>query len=219
MGANPYLNDDDDADILSPSTSEVAQSESGRKKLTIRGVEGEALPEDLKNAISNYVDTENTDFGVVVGQGLPVEFRSVAWIFDYFCEYSRTKTDGPVMLAVAEVLDQMSDGRVSMLARLYEAERRIMWTQGVKRVLNVFITGDIFKGSNNPYLGEITMYFETYGDVINFIYDTAVNEYRALSAKVGKEPDEEFIQTGILSERSLLKAMTMGYPYAQRDTD
>jgi hypothetical protein len=207
---DPLYSDDDD---LLEEQYERKRQAAERKSLNIRGPGGEKLPDELNQALADYIDNTRASAEAVT----PIEFRATASMLDYFSRMDSFLRPGPAMLAMCEILDEMTEGYFYTLVRYHETRRVIMWTKNniasVRQIMSII---DI-AAEHATYIKEIWLFFDIYLDYLYFTYESAVAMYRELSEWCGKEVDETFIETGYVSERSYWERAVFGSPLAYKD--
>lgn len=212
MSINPIYAGDDDDDLLEEQYERKRKS-AERKSLDIRGPGGEKLPDELNQALSEYIDNTRASAEAAT----PIEFRAAASMLDYFSKMEYFLKPGPAMLAMCELLDEITEGYFTTLMRYHESRRTIMWTKrnitGVRQLMSIIELA----APSATYIKEIYLFFDIYLDYVYFTYESAVADYRELSEWVGKEVDENFIETGYVSERSAFERAVFGSPLAYKD--
>lgn len=207
----PILSDDDDdSDIL----NEAQKAKEAKKKDIggIRGPNGEKLPEHLEKALEQYIDTSRAD----AEANTPIEFRATAEVLDHWAQSSQYQRSGAALVAICELLDEITEGALTTLSHYHEARRTIIWTsqniRNVRFILNVFEAAD-----RANFLGELYEFLDIYLDYLYFTRENAVETYRKLSEMCGREVDENFIDTGVISTRSYWERQVFARPPAYED--
>lgn len=205
------LPDDDDSDIIDEANQ--AKAKAAQMSVSdLRGPNGQELPKDLRLALSEYMDDSRADAEAAT----PVEFRALAAVLDSWATLSQHQKAGGVLVAVCELLDEITEGALSNLALYHEARRTIIYTQLNIRNLRLFMT--IFDPKNTEHhIDELWQFLDIYLDYTYFTYENAVGEYRRLSDVCNREVDESFIETGIISQRSYWDRFAFGGPPAYEE--
>lgn len=198
---NPYKSHDDDADILGD-----ANGSDTEVRWEIRGPNGEELPPELQEALKDYVG------GMAeAGASLPVAFKAVRGMYEFFANFRMFQDDGPLLLAVAEVLNEMSKGRVHDIWRIHECEREIMYSTTISNFLNRILSSI---SPEDEYGNEIIFYFETAAEIAVFVRKYATDNYISLCDEAGLTPDPGLIEEGIYSKTNDFLKVALGNPFA-----
>lgn len=205
------LPEDDDEDILSEAYE--AKTKKSKKSISeIRGPNGEKLPEELQKALAEYIDTSREEAEAAT----PIEFRAIAGMIDQWAKMHDYQKPGAVMMAMCELLDDMTDGALSNLAQYHEARRRILYTRVTIRNIRI-IMSIINPDDKARYMDELYEFLDIYLDYIYFIREGAIHDYRKLAELTGKEVDEGLIETGIITSRNYWERHVFGSPPAFED--
>lgn len=215
MGINPYLPVEvNEEPVAAEQTQEqqTAQASSPTRHL-ITGPNGEELPAEVQESLGRYLNPWGQK-----ESSLPNEFKAVKGLFEFFAGYSYYQQSGTLLLAIADVVDDMSEGLLGRVYRLHEAERRIMWTQHITRLEGLMSTINwMVDGAHNAYEVEIGMFFDVLMHIARWYQEAAALEYVAVCEELGREPDNEFVQTGKLTERTHFQKIAMNHPPANKD--
>lgn len=102
----------------------------------------EKLPRQLNVMLSEYFKRfEAGNVSSLRAGAPPAALRLMASIVSFAGDVSRSGHGGPLLLAVSEVVDEMSDGAVQTKFRRYLAEHRLLTTNIILRVVNSFVEG------------------------------------------------------------------------------
>lgn len=205
------LPDDDDSDIIDEANQ--AKAKAAQMSVSdLRGPNGQELPKDLRRALGEYMDDSRAD----AEEATPIEFRALAAVLDQWANFSTYQRPGAVLVAVCEMLDEMTEGALTNLALYHEARRTIIATRVNIRNLRLFMM--IFDPKNTEHhIDELWQFLDIYLDYTYFTHEEAANEYRRLSELCNREVDENFIATGIISQRSYWERQAFGAPPAYEE--
>lgn len=210
--ANPYLSgDDDDDDLLADKGASNGPTQFGNSG------GGSGLAPELAKALKDYIGAYLPGFMPDALSNMPLAFRAVSGMLDFFTDFTRFKVDGPLIWAMAEVLDELSNGKVRLLYQLHECERQIMSTHSIQRIMRR-ITEHPPKHIQE-HQTEVSLYFEVFNDLINYTQDKATSLYYDLCEKLGREPDVVLVNEGFLSSRDTFARAAMLRPPAKSDSD
>lgn len=211
MSINPLIDDfGDDSDII-----ESPKKKKNNKKISIteiRGPNGEKLPQAIQEALRTYLDTSRTD----AEEHTPIEFRAISHIIDNWSKMHTWQVEGATLVAVCEVLDGMTDGVFSQLVDYHQSRRVIIYTtiteKVVRGLMNIMDPGD-----TKEYTNELWLFLDVYLDFIYFTKERAIKKYRQMCEEVGRDVDENFIETGILASRNNWERTLFSRPSAYED--
>jgi hypothetical protein len=214
--SNPYLNPDEDSDILN---SHGDKKQVRRQYSSYQGRLDADLPDDLKEAITSYISNDG-EFDVddieIIVDSLPVEFRAMSTMYDYYSNYTRFKPDGPVIYAMAEILDEITDGRLSALADLRETERLIFSCHSLLRFMNLYLSW-INPEEHRHYQNELFIYVDTFQNLLNYVLEKTIEQYRQHCKFLDKPVDEGLVESGVYTTRTRWCRDSMGRPTARGD--
>lgn len=219
---NPYKNADEDADIfeeIDKVGSEDGEGDAGKQ--VFRTPDGVEIPPEVADQLKEYGITSPFLGNSEGSSSMPPEFLMVGHLFGYLAQWTYTDRTAPLVTAVAEVLDEISDGKVRRLTEFYECERELLYTHSILYVINFVIKGlsPFLQAGDSPYVGEITLYLETYGDFFNYTRLQATKNYRRLGEELGHDIDEDLIDSGNKSSRTSFQGITFGSLIANEETD
>ena len=190
--SNPYLDDSDD-DLLKEADKKTAKTSgagiSDNIRVEVVGMNGQ-MPAELQAALANYF--AGYMISPTAGDAVPLILRAIPSTYEYLTEITRWRENGPLLNAVADLLNEMTEGRLLLIYQLKEAERKIHSTHKVKKYINFFLTGEATQDAQE-FQAEIQSYFKSMGSIVNFVQSRAVNLYYDLCAKLGREPDEGLV--------------------------
>lgn len=217
MNDNPYLNDADDSDLF-----EEENPKEEKKRYVLRGPDGQELPPELQEKLSQYLDTYWDGMGGNAISTIPSEFLAMGQLFSFFSQFVSYRETGALVLAVAEVLDEITDGKVTKTHKFHEAQRSILFTHSNLKVINMLIetlTPSSGSDGSSWHWAELKLYLETYGDLVKFVQTKAQNTYLAMANELGKEVDQQFLDGGTKTSRTSLENITLGHPGADDHVD
>lgn len=150
---------------------------------------------------------------------LPREFRAMCGMFEYFADIVLFDISGPMLAAVAQVLDQETDGRVRALYELREAERVLSSTHQVLRVQDGVMSKLRYENLDmSSHIYQTKFFTQSFVNLTNHVQAKAINKYRLMCERLNKEPDEVLITTGYYSKRDIYSRIAMLRPPANGDT-
>lgn len=212
MSANPYAHFEDDDELLGVNT---AATQHNGAVFELRGPHGEDLPEEMQEALQKYLG-----YSIPVrSETVPLIFRAITGVYDFFANFADYSTQGPLLAALAEVVDDLTDGKLGEVYNLIEAERKILYTWAIEKFLIAILPEDGNWGKDlagDASNEEVAMYFETYLDAVRFVRSKASSIYYNLCSKLNRQPDEGLVNTGIYSKRDEIRYITLNKPPVAR---
>lgn len=121
---------------------------------------------------------------------------------------------GPVLRAVAEVLDELSGGQVSRRIKIYECERQLIVTHRVLKTCNNAMEEARSQDMDGPLW--------LMGFACEFLLDRLgiiASQYRKLCAEASMDPDEQVIEVGLLTNPDDMTRYTMIELMSKRDQE
>lgn len=214
---NPYSdpNADDDLFEEKPDGHATGNSQTA-KNFEIRGPGGEHLPADLEQALANYLGMHITGRQARSSQAL--EFRAMSEMLEYFSEMYALKHEETVSLATAELIDEMTEGRLTLYHRYHEARRKIISCHIVKKAGSKMLAV-MDPESDRAHMDEIHAILTVYMDLLDFCLARSVQQYRTMSEVLEREVDEGLVEGGLITKRSRWEYYAMGCPPAEEDAD
>lgn len=222
-----YVGNDDD--ILSDDSVEVtseptivedaeASTNTREDSFTVGGIAAKDLPDDVRDALRNYtnihqLEIENTRVNI------PGELRLVISMMNFFADMSHYHEDGALIAATAHVVDEITEGRVKLMYRKYEAERTMMYTSIVMKFRDSFEAIVANTEVESHWAEELVAFMETTASVAEYNRKQAVGTYIATCEQLGHEPDEVLIEEGKYGTRSYIHRIGLGLPPGNVDAD
>lgn len=118
--------------------------------------------------------------------------------------FDKDNRPGPMLRALAEVVDEHTDGEVTRRYRFYEIERQIITSHQLLKTLNNALEAAKMANAKGPMWAlEFTCEF-----MIDRLTVTTTR-YRKLAAELGVEVDEQLIAAGVYAEPGVLTKYTM----------
>jgi hypothetical protein len=150
-----------------------------------------------------------------------------------FSRVTTMKEENAVLAALADVVDEISNGAVSTRFEYYNAKRKLITSHIIKAYLNSMInliesslgspesdtvvsiaTED---GTSAENMEEVLGFMRVFKDLIDFLSANAERQYRRACDLANEPVDENLILNGILSERSWWERWAMNKPPAEAD--
>lgn len=211
MTVNPYFDPTEDDDILKSTSDAVDGSEIKQeftKQQKIYGPDGNELPANVQKQLSQYVQVGSLDQR---SANTPLEFRAMTSLMEFFATLSTFRFDGPLIAAVAHVLDDLTGGKVTAVYRKHEAERKLLYSKVVETFGSILLK--IYQDTENMISGEeLIHYCISFNDINSYVRRKAEFDYRRICEELGEEPDENLIIHGRYSNVSTLHKIAFGNP-------
>lgn len=211
---NPYLSDDDDEDLLGDEAPKTSPAR-GNTRVEFRGPGGEQLSPELQKALGEYFkDYQPNMKGIDIIPGI---MGAISGMYEYFADITKYRQNGPLVAAMAEIMDEVTNGRLNMIYMLKEAERKIVSIHTVKRHINLFLMSRQADAVQNEVAHEMMAYFASLGKLCDFIQGRAVKLYYDLCAKLEREPDEVMVESGFYTTVDTYTRASLGNPPAKKE--
>lgn len=214
---NPYSDPNADDDLFDdgPDGNAVGNSQTA-KNFSIRGPQGEHLPAELEEALAQYL-------GIVISgrqarSNQKLEFRAMSEMLEYFSEMYALKHEETVSMATAELIDEITEGRLTQYHRYHEARRKIISCHIVKKAGSKMLAV-MDPDSDRQHMDEVHAILTVYMDLLDFCLARAVQQYKTMSEVLEKELDQQLIEGGLITKRSRWEYYAMGCPPAEEDQD
>ena len=220
MSSNPYFDPNADADLFGDTTTSTGHKHaldgstcSRCNRVHVQPPEGlspgdldqlgqllDSLPDNLVDAMINtLLDALEDDRPPV-----PPHAHFMATFFEGLHKTDHDNEAGPLLRAMAEVLDLMTDGQVSARRALYELERQLIVTHHTLKACNNALEEARAQDLSGPQW--------LLGFTCDFLVDRLgilSARYRKVAADAGIEPDELIIEAGVYSNATDLTRHTM----------
>lgn len=205
---DPLMDPEDNSDLINRAAKNA-------KRSRIENLSNSDMPEELKEALKDHIDARIDDAKNLT----PIEYRAVSATVDNLTNISNNFTSESQLAAVCELLDEMSDGHLSVLSAYYESRRQIILYTDITanlRLLIKFLASEDKPFQSNNW-SHIVVLFDIYLDFCQFQLTQAIEAYRHFCSLLDKEVDELFIETGFLSERTVWDRLCAKNPPAWKD--
>lgn len=214
MPTNPYLSDDTDDDVFESDDGFTADHTFGNRKCRKRGCglthdvrlkDGVDLPPEVAAELSKLLDSippEIAQKAVVVGE--VVEQAALRDVFLRFAHVvRRLNPTAPINLAVAQVLDDQTNGAVSKRFYVYKAEWYVVNVHLIMKILKKFI--DWMSNERDPTPPQTLLdQLEETRTYIQSRLDHYIEEYRTACELYDHPIDDNVIAEGIPHESRIL---------------
>jgi len=179
LSANPYLSGNEDDDLYESSSEESNN---------IR----EDLPQDLLHALSRYVNSGQVSAKVAE---IPLACYAAAGMISFFGEIFSAKEDLPIISALCDVVNRISEGLLTKYLDLHQARHDIIIGHSIREYSNVVC--EVAEGTNGDMEGaKLKTFIETYLSYINWRMDMSIKEYVQACKELEIEPDQNLISHG-----------------------
>lgn len=189
--SNPYLTGDEDADLF-----EDQQQPSSNKVAGFIGPDGKQVPEELAEALKKYVGED-----IVVGSStIPVVVSVMSEMQSFFGHVLNSNEESPILLALYEVVNKMSDGVLDKYIRLYEARQKIITIHTIKFYSNIILQLTETNKTDEEY-NKIVFYLNNYNDYLDWKLERLKNEYLIECSDIGVEAEENVLSHGEFNDK------------------
>lgn len=186
MSANPYLSGNEDDDLFESSSESNSSYKRGNDN----------LPPELIDALSKYVNGINisADHSTKVS----LACYAAADLMSFFGETFTSRNDTPVLSAVCDVLDRISEGMLSRFLIMHQARHDIIYSHTIKNYAEVIYKAII---SAPPEMegAKLEMFLNVYLSYVNWRLDVAINEYKEYCNLLELNFDADLIENGTIA--------------------
>ena len=198
---------DDDSDILDITYAESSSSSKIEDEDGIRVMGPNGSSMKLPRALAHELDK----LMGIDSNRLSQELEAVIGMFGFFKDMTIFATDGALLAAVAQVLDNITDGQVTLHYELRESERILLYTHQIIRLQKKIM--DIFKFEEaDSILKKMRLYMLSFLSLTTHVHNKAIKSYNDTCAKLGKEPDTVLLETGSYGVRDMYAKIALLYP-------
>lgn len=217
MNSNPYLSDDDDADLFDKTGDghHVLDGSVCPRCGVVHTVSNlDDIPREILNEIASAMDTMPDEVArqakVVVGtitsgghdaqrgDPNPDAFRALLLrsFVDFTSDLGRTNSHGPMLRAVAEVVDEMSEGGVSRRWSVYTVENTLILHHLALKSLSVMVEALHSSDGGPPGIVQViaSIVLKVRDDIA-----ALADRYRTMGRECGIAIDEQIISCGVYS--------------------
>jgi hypothetical protein len=189
--SNPYLTGDEDADLFEDD------SKSGdNRAVGFIGSDGGQVPEELAEALRKYVGEE-----VALGATtIPVVVSVMSEMQSFFSVILNEHQESPVVLALYDVVNHMSEGVLDKYIDYYESRQKIIVIHTIKFYSNILLQMTEASKSEEDY-DKIVFYLSNYNDYIDWKLNNLKNSYLIQCENLGIEPDEKLLAQGEFDDK------------------
>lgn len=212
MSINPFVDPNADDDLFetakpqNTSNSSVVQYDAN-------------LPTQVQKALTSFFKKTGINNSVVKTTEVPHELKVLSDIVSGTGREAYFYGDGPLIIAMAELLNETSNGLLEVIRQYHESRRVIIWAHATKRQFNFFshVMDHLLESGTIEHAGKASLYSEIVLDFIEFKLDEAIFDYRNLSERLDRLVDEHFIITGRMTQRTEYDRVALGWPWAEAD--
>lgn len=188
--ANPYFTGDEDDDLFESNTN------SPNDDINIYGPNGEKLPKELAEALHKYIG--NSDVSIK-SMEIPLVCYAAADLISFFGELLSISSDAPVITALCDVVNRISNNMLDDFLELHQARHGIIMSHTIKNY-----SSTVFKAAEiAPQVmdGEkLKMYLGVYNSYLDWNLEDSIRIYLETCSKLGVEPEKELIDFGTISK-------------------
>lgn len=170
-----------------------------------RIVLSDGIPSEVLDGISQHLDEMPEEVRLSqlqVARSMPERTRTVIEYAAFTKDLGSIASNGPLLRALAEVVNEMSGGRLEMLWQIYQSERELIIEHYVLKATNSMVEilsekqGTIYQGvDDHILLGVLSQIQEHFLGEIK----TSSERYRFKAGESHYEVDEMLISVGIFS--------------------
>lgn len=218
---NPYLNPSADDDLFSDDTKteesgEKAPDNEIKAEFITGRTHADHIPDEIKAELKKHVHIDLDEQG---RSTMPPELRMVSTMMEFYSSITNFKDDGALIAAMAQMLDEWSNGSLRDYHMKYESEREIIASKILLNFSNAFVKLLRLDEETTKWTAEVVDYIESYCEMVQFNFDKAVHNYRKACEMLEEEPDEGLIENGVYSVRTFITRIALAMPPGESDVD
>lgn len=226
---NPYLNPDDDADILGNAPTRNGGANLNISGIQIVGPDGQKINVDSLENIPEVLSRAMA--GQISGDTNPLQtakMTTLTNVFEYFAKTANNNPAYPLVIAMAHMLDEMTNGYFGQLLKLYQLEMQLNHQHFIKRCVAQYQSADksarqlmesLGKDRSLPWSDDDFIAFAVAAEIADFIIVDVSVRYYELCAQLNKEPDVQLIETGYHTNPEPYSAAVLGRDVEQYDRE
>ena len=189
--SNPYFIGDEDDDILNDAPK------NNKSASKILGPNGESLPSELVEALSKYIDIDSVNLH---NTSVPLVVFASADLISFYSELLDSRSDAPIMSALCDVVNRISEGMLDDYMDLHEARHNIIMIHVVREYSSI-----IWKAAESApkelEADKLFLYMGTYHSFLDWKFEQAKNQYIASCSNLNIAPDENIINYGNVTDK------------------
>jgi hypothetical protein len=193
--------DEDDDDVFNDEEDEVTDSSTQTSSPRSRRSRSSNVPSYMVEALTRFMK-ENPDaissmFNTDNGVEFPRALRHYHFLLKTMNTVIGSGNRNPLDRAVATILDDMTEGAVTRLTRVYEMERVVQNIHFVVSSLSsVLAKIKVDDRERTEAVTIVMIQLESLHDIQQFSLQAAIEDYKNLCELAGKEPDPSIISFG-----------------------
>ena len=213
MSINPYADPNADDDLFETAKPQAPTSNSSVVQYDSN------LPKQVQKALSAFFKKTGLTNGMVKTTEVPHELKVLSDIVSGTGREAYYYADGPLIIAMAELLNESTNGLLEIVRQYHESRRVIIWAHATKRQFSFFssVMNNLMEHTTLEHAGKASLYSEIVLDFVEFKLDEAIFDYRKLSHELDRLVDEHFILTGRMTQRTEYDRVALGWPWAEAD--
>jgi hypothetical protein len=189
--ANPYFIGNEDDDILNDAPS------SNKGNPQIVGPNGESLPPELAEALSKYINLDDVN---VHNSTVPLVVFASADLISFYSELLDNKSDIPIISALCDVVNRISEGLLDNYLELHEARHDIIMIHVVREYSSI-----IWKAAESApeelSADKLFLFMGTYHSFLDWKLEEAKSKYIKSCSSLDITPDENIINYGNVTDK------------------
>ena len=187
MSANPYLSGNEDDDLFDSSVNQNSNTYGGSN---------DNLPPELLDALSRYVNGGNASINH--STQISLACYAAADLISFFGETFSSRNDIPVLSALCDVVNRISEGMLSQFLNLHQARHDIIFCHTVK-IYAETISDAVDKAPSEMEGEKLKMFLNVYLSYVNWRLNIAVNEYKEMCNFLEVTVDSALLDNGTIS--------------------
>jgi len=188
---NPYLTGDEDSDLF-----EDSNPQSGQKVVGFIGPDGRQIPDELAEALKKYMG----DDVVVTSSSIPYVVFAVSEMQSFFSNILNSNYESPLLLALYDVVNHMSEGVLDKYLSYYEIRQKIIFIHTIKFYSNTLLEMSERSKSEEEH-AKVDFYLRNYNDYLDWKLNKLQNSYLISCEDLGIDVDNSLLEFGKFDDK------------------
>jgi len=186
LSANPYLSGNEDDDLFESSSTHNSSTYGGGNN---------NLPPELIDALSKYVNGGN--ISVDHSTQVSLACYAAADLISFFGETFSSRNDTPILSALCDVVNRISEGMLSRFLTMHQARHDIIHSYTVKNYAEV-ISGALDSAPPEIEGEKLKMFLNIYLSYVDWRLSVSIGEYKEMCKILAVDIDVNLVENGTI---------------------
>lgn len=183
--SNPYLTGDEDADLFEDQPS------NDKRVVGFLNQNGSPIPKELEEALSQYIGEDL----VLSSSTIPTIVSIMSEMQSFFSHVLHSSEDSPILLALYDVVNHMSEGVLDSYLAHYRFRQTIIFIHTIKFYSNMMLQMTESSKSEEEH-AKIEFYLTNYNEYLDWKLEKIKSFYIKTCEDLGIEIDEDLLTRG-----------------------